>query len=105
MKKRSIPEGAQHGGSGATYVNYGCRCRLCREANARRVARRRRERYQGPLPVNAPHGSRSTYTNWGCRCQRCTQVHSAACKAYRASKSSPVARSVSERDGVTNTKP
>jgi len=65
------PVDPRHGRNG--YTNYGCRCRICRDANAdyslsqREVRRRRLE----TTPTLRPHGALSTYLNWGCRCQEC----------------------------------
>lgn len=42
----------EHGGSGAAYSNYGCRCEPCTVANTERTAR-------GRLTEPAPDASRS----------------------------------------------
>lgn len=58
--------------SGSCYSNHGCRCDICKQANATRVKRRRLERD----PQDAmKHGMESTYINWNCRCDACTEAH------------------------------
>lgn len=68
------------------YTNDGCRCNVCRGAQAQRVGRRRDERRQwlvmddeGRLVSTADvaHGSTSTYNNWLCRCAPCSRVQAA----------------------------
>ena len=82
-----------HGGSGSAYTNRRCRCDLCREANTRRVNRRRAERWAlrtlvdgrlviPPMRGGPQHGTYSSYNNWGCHCEHCT---AAAQRARRAS--------------------
>jgi hypothetical protein len=67
-----------HGYSG--YVNYGCRCVVCRDANRRAVAEQRASRRAlteangGIAPVEK-HGKRTTYDNWYCRCVPCTAAN------------------------------
>lgn len=62
-----------HGGAGAAYSHYGCRCGECTEANARRAKRRWLERRVEAMPEQ-PHGQYSTYVNWSCRCVECTEA-------------------------------
>src|ERR1043165_580265 len=64
--------------SGTCYSHHGCRCAVCKAANARRCARRRKKRDPSQLP-SEKHGKRSTYANWNCRCPECT----AAWNAYQ----------------------
>lgn len=83
--------GREHGGSGATYVHYGCRCDECRQANTARVNRRRAERFasrvlvDGRLVAPGPrqHGKQQTYSNWGCRCEPCDLANRESCNSYR----------------------
>ena len=61
----------KHGRSG--YRKRGCRCDVCRAANAawaRERRRRRRELLSDGAVAPQPHGI-STYINWGCRCDEC----------------------------------
>jgi len=70
-----------HGGAGTTYVHYGCRCDVCREANRSRNARRRAERVAAPKdPNDKRHGTPSFYANHGCRCDRCKSAWKTECK-------------------------
>ena len=58
------------------YDDYGCRCQVCRTANAERH-RELRARRAATRPENDPfleHGSKSTYINYGCRCAACTEA-------------------------------
>jgi len=70
----------KHGGSGAAYANYGCRCDECTEANRVRIVRRRSSRKLSEF--KGEHGKESTYTNWTCRCKSCSEAHAKVCKAY-----------------------
>ena len=65
-----------------TYRNQGCRCYLCRKANAARCARWRAK----ALGQEPPEHGRAGYNNYGCRCQVCTEANKAACKAYHAAR-------------------
>lgn len=71
--------------SGSCYSNHKCRCKVCRAANARRVARRRAQRNPAQVP-DKDHGKPSTYINWNCRCRPCTDAHSAAWAAQEANR-------------------
>jgi hypothetical protein len=72
-------------GTLATY-RTGCRCEVCRKANAadhqRDVQRRRAQRYRAVdgrlVAPNAQHGTDGGYCNHGCRCRLCTEAHSDA---------------------------
>lgn len=68
----------KHGRS--TYVNYGCRCALCKRANTDYVNKRRRERYDEPTPAHV-HGTVNGYTNYGCRCKACLRANRATKQA------------------------
>lgn len=76
----------------STYVNWGCRCVACAEANAVAMARHRQRRLalrylvDGRLVAPVPderHGDNNTYVNWGCRCVLCSTTHAARCKLDR----------------------
>ena len=62
------------------YDNYGCRCEVCRAANAdrHRELRSRRAASRPEDNVGLAHGSRSTYVSYGCRCERCVEAQRAA---------------------------
>jgi hypothetical protein len=65
-------------GARTTYVNGGCRCTPCRQANReyqRKAGQSRAERLAAD-PSLAPHGSTSTYVNWSCRCPKCSTAWS-----------------------------
>lgn len=61
--------------SGTCYSHHGCRCEICKAANARRCDRRRKQRDPSLLPPDK-HGKKSTYANWNCRCTECTKAWS-----------------------------
>ena len=63
-------DGDSRHGLYSSYQNHGCRCDLCRAANAEHKLRRRIER---SLPPDDPrHGKETTYLNYACRCDPCT---------------------------------
>lgn len=68
--------------NGGCYSNHGCRCDICKAANARRVRRRRNERKSET--VKGDHGKDSTYVNWNCRCIPCTEDHARKAAKRRA---------------------
>lgn len=68
-------------GTRTCYINDGCRCTLCREAQRAYVAALRQRLKLTPIPKES-HGLSSTYTNWGCRCRRCCQAHADYCRSY-----------------------
>lgn len=72
----------KHGGSGTSYVHYGCRCLECTEANRARATRGRADRYSREIPETVPHGKASTYSNWGCRCEACSADWKIKCDTY-----------------------
>lgn len=71
-------------GTAASYLR-GCRCQVCRRANAARMAARRTamraRRAAGTAEFE--HGA-SGYNNWGCRCQICCEGHAARMTANKA---------------------
>lgn len=71
----------------------GCRCPLCRTANAKKHREFRAARKAKILsdPTVAKHGLRSTYVNWGCRCQKCTDAHKASCRLEHRSRTTRAA--------------
>jgi hypothetical protein len=77
--------GSAHG-TRSRYINGGCRCDPCTEANRTYTAALRDRLLKRPVPPGA-HGDSSTYTNWGCRCARCRQAHSDYCRAYKSRQS------------------
>ena len=58
------------------YVDYGCRCPVCRAANAdrHRELRAARATQRPETNPSLPHGTRSTYVNHGCRCEPCVDA-------------------------------
>jgi len=73
----------------STYRACGCRCDLCRSAQAASMeAWRSQARALGLVPN--VHG-RAGYANYGCRCQVCTEANKAACKAYHARRKAEAA--------------
>jgi hypothetical protein len=74
----------QHGGTGAAYSNYGCRCVECTEANRARAERRRAQRKREG-PAKDAHGTLSTYANWSCRCVWCRRAAAVAAADRRSS--------------------
>lgn len=61
--------------SGTCYSHHGCRCDVCKKANAERCDKRRKQRDPSKLPPER-HGKKSTYSNWNCRCEACTAAWS-----------------------------
>jgi hypothetical protein len=57
--------------SGTCYSHHGCRCDVCKKANAARCNKRRKKRDPSKLPPEK-HGKKSSYSNWNCRCDECT---------------------------------
>jgi hypothetical protein len=64
-------------GSPARYRS-GCKCDLCRSANAKVHKNLRVDRSLRRNEATFEHG-RSAYLNWGCRCEVCTKDHTEAC--------------------------
>lgn len=72
-------------GTRGRYVNDGCRCSDCTDANRqyhRDINQRRkaaRTLADGHLVAadDLPHGRPSTYSNWHCRCRPCSQAYTA----------------------------
>lgn len=56
----------------------GCRCDLCRAANAVRFKKMRTERAGNQIPEHVTHGTLTCYRNWGCRCDPCTNANTLA---------------------------
>lgn len=65
------------------YRSVGCRCGVCRSANAADCAGRVANRMQRTPPVDI-HGRYTTYANWRCRCRACTDAWAEDYRAYRA---------------------
>lgn len=74
-----------HGQAGYTY--YGCKCDVCRAANATRARKQKNERLARVAAgeTKIPHG-RGGYTNYGCKCEVCTEANSVACRTYRQAR-------------------
>lgn len=100
-KKRPMKagDGDERHGTLNGYVNQGCRCDECREANRAYNMARRQERADGksisewsrqrghtggPRKHNA-----STYSNWKCRCGECADAYA----AYRRQRGTSPGRS------------
>lgn len=70
-QERDLREELPHVKHGAScYVNYKCRCPVCKEG----VRQKRQERWDNPTPKSV-HGTANGYMNYGCRCARCTEAH------------------------------
>lgn len=63
----------------------GCRCDVCRAANAAAAAERRARRLEQGMPADA-HGMPSGYTFWGCRCKVCKRTERDRSRNKRAAK-------------------
>lgn len=64
----------KHGQNG--YTNYGCRCGVCRDAQAA-YHRAWKAKARGTLaPDDSRHGTPNGYANYSCRCLRCTEAAS-----------------------------
>ena len=72
-------EEVPHGTIGG-YVNWSCRCTLCRIANAD-SDRRLRERLA--VRTDVPHGTVSGYQAWACRCPKCRAANTEAERVQR----------------------
>jgi hypothetical protein len=72
------------------YDDYGCRCDVCRAANAERhlFGRSWRAVARPEANLGLDHGTRSTYVNHGCRCEPCVEAQREA-NRRRPSRSSP----------------
>jgi hypothetical protein len=64
------------------YMEWGCRCRECKDANRDYHTAQTRKRSSGVLGPPPRHGTITSYQSWGCRCDECV----AGAKAYRAAK-------------------
>lgn len=56
-------------GRNSTYVNYNCRCTLCKQAHAAYISDYRQRKSRGLVRSN--HGTYDRYMQ-GCRCMACT---------------------------------
>ena len=58
------------------YTDYGCRCEVCRAANAERhrQLRARRATHRPETNLALEHGTKSTYVNHGCQCESCVEA-------------------------------
>lgn len=65
------------------YLNDGCRCDVCREAQAAYSADLRARRAQAPDGAGPPHGTVTRYNGWVCRCQLCREAHNANAREKR----------------------
>jgi hypothetical protein len=100
----------KHGKGG---YNSGCRCDVCKTANAnltrRRKHRRRdqREFIDGRwVATQAPeHGSWTIYVNWFCRCKPCCdsaiEPNAATWARYKARQSSPMVGGINHDTTMT----
>lgn len=77
-------DGDDRHGTRNGYVNLGCRCDPCRDANARWHLARRAERAVSLSPNDPRHGRHTTYSNHGCRCGRCRAASTQRQREYRA---------------------
>ena len=69
----------KHGGSG---YRHGCRCRVCRSANAASSLA-----FTNNADLSkAPHGTTQGYRRWGCRCDACCAASTEYQRGYRARK-------------------
>lgn len=79
MNRDDVPHGSY-----STYVNHGCRCDACRQANTDYARHARQSRYTRRDNMTLPHGSLSTYMNWGCRCPECKAANAANGRRWRS---------------------
>lgn len=69
--ERATRKGIPVHGTRGRYINWGCRCGVCRAAE---VSYKREQRTKPPSPKS--HGTPYNYSR-GCRCDTCTQANSA----------------------------
>ena len=85
MVTELLPGDSRHGVNG--YLNFKCRCDVCREANRQRSADQKVMRLEVGLPDgDARHGTLNGYSNWSCRCEPCKSAGAASNKAGRESR-------------------
>lgn len=74
MQRKNKGKGSRsmHGDPGK--YNAGCRCGICRKAQAKRMVEAAADRKT--RLHEAPHGTPSAYVNWGCRCDPCKKAGS-----------------------------
>jgi len=65
------------------YINLGCRCELCKEANTKHVTESKERRVAKGGPI--PHGV-SGYGNYKCRCDICKAAKAEYVRGYWARK-------------------
>jgi len=74
------PSKVRHGEYSA-YMNYGCRCPECTQANTDYCAARRISRSASATRV--PHGTAGGYRNYNCRCDLCRSANAEHASDYR----------------------
>lgn len=78
-----VPDDPRHGTYNG-YINLGCRCQPCRDANAAEARRMKLQRASGRGRKPAPHGRYTTYHNYMCRCQPCRDAWAAYVRSLNA---------------------
>lgn len=74
-------------GTRTGYVNHGCRCEHCREADRRyKQESRARHKEKGLPPGDARHGTTNGYSNYGCRCTDCREAFRLDQRARRGTR-------------------
>lgn len=77
------------GEHGLNAYGRGCRCAVCKSANAERARDYRRRRTETGPPDSA-HGTINAYQNYGCRCEQCRAAGAAANQAAYLARSGGV---------------
>lgn len=58
----------------STYTNRGCRCEVCRAAQAAYMREYKSRIFL--MPGDSRHGTDNGYNNYGCRCAKCRAARS-----------------------------
>jgi len=84
------------------YINLGCRCELCKEANTKHVTESKERRVAKGGPI--PHGV-SGYGNYKCRCDICKAAKAEYVRGYWARKKVERAREVTSPRDPADSRP
>lgn len=80
----------------SSYINFGCRCEVCRKGNSEFNLGARARRAQRGVPDDK-HGTLSGYLNYACRCDECKSARATYQRALYARKT--VHREVAAQTG------